>query len=63
MVSQVGILSALPHLVMTIIVPLGGQLADYLRTHNIMSTTMVRKIMNCGGEALTINYLSINMIM
>lgn len=54
MVSQVGILSALPHLVMTIIVPLGGQLADYLRTHNIMSTTMVRKIMNCGGEALII---------
>lgn len=50
--SQVGIVSALPHLVMTIIVPLGGQLADYLRTHNIMSTTMVRKIMNCGGEVL-----------
>lgn len=48
-VSQVGMLSALPHLVMTIIVPLGGQLADYLRTHNIMSTTTVRKIMNCGG--------------
>lgn len=54
-VPQVGILSALPHLVMTIIVPLGGQLADYLRTHNIMSTTMVRKIMNCGGEALPIS--------
>lgn len=48
--SQVGMLSALPHLVMTIIVPLGGQLADYLRSHNIMSTTTVRKIMNCGGE-------------
>uniref|UniRef100_A0A8C6PZN4 Solute carrier family 17 member 6a n=1 Tax=Nothobranchius furzeri TaxID=105023 RepID=A0A8C6PZN4_NOTFU len=47
--SEVGALSALPHLVMTIIVPLGGQLADYLRTHNIMSTTTVRKIMNCGG--------------
>uniref|UniRef100_A0A671UW01 Solute carrier family 17 member 6 n=1 Tax=Sparus aurata TaxID=8175 RepID=A0A671UW01_SPAAU len=46
---EVGIVSALPHLVMTIIVPLGGQLADYLRMHNIMSTTMVRKIMNCGG--------------
>uniref|UniRef100_A0A3P8U7T1 Solute carrier family 17 member 6 n=1 Tax=Amphiprion percula TaxID=161767 RepID=A0A3P8U7T1_AMPPE len=46
---EVGMLSALPHLVMTIIVPLGGQLADYLRTHNIMSTTTVRKIMNCGG--------------
>lgn len=51
--SQVGMLSALPHLVMTIIVPLGGQLADYLRSHNIMSTTMVRKIMNCGGEPPT----------
>lgn len=50
MIFQVGIVSALPHLVMTIIVPLGGQLADYLRMHNIMSTTMVRKIMNCGGE-------------
>lgn len=35
---------------MTIIVPLGGQLADYLRSHNIMSTTNVRKLMNCGGE-------------
>ena len=43
-------LSALPHLVMTIIVPIGGQLADYLRTRNILSTTTVRKIMNCGGE-------------
>lgn len=42
--------SALPHLVMTIIVPIGGQLADYLRSHNILSTTTVRKIMNCGGE-------------
>lgn len=48
--SQVGIVSALPHLVMTIVVPIGGQLADYLRTHNLMSTTNVRKMMNCGGE-------------
>lgn len=47
---QVGILSALPHLVMTIIVPIGGQLADYLRTRNIVTTTTVRKMMNCGGE-------------
>ncbi len=44
--------SALPHLVMTIIVPIGGQLADYLRTHNLMSTTNVRKLMNCGGESV-----------
>lgn len=35
---------------MTIIVPIGGQLADYLRSKNLMSTTNVRKIMNCGGE-------------
>lgn len=47
---QVGMVSALPHLVMTIIVPIGGQLADYLRSKNILTTTTVRKIMNCGGE-------------
>lgn len=43
-------MSALPHLVMTIIVPIGGQIADFLRTRRIMSTTNVRKLMNCGGE-------------
>uniref|UniRef100_A0A6Q2X718 Vesicular glutamate transporter 1 n=1 Tax=Esox lucius TaxID=8010 RepID=A0A6Q2X718_ESOLU len=48
-ISKVGLVSALPHLVMTIIVPIGGQLADYLRSHKIMSTTNVRKMMNCGG--------------
>merc|ERR1712165_134023 len=42
-------LAALPHLVMTIIVPLGGQLADFLRRKEILSTTNVRKIFNCGG--------------
>ncbi|CAB1337896.1 unnamed protein product [Coregonus sp. 'balchen'] len=47
--EEVGLVSALPHLVMTIIVPIGGQLADYLRTNKIMSTTNVRKMMNCGG--------------
>uniref|UniRef100_A0A8C1W4U0 Solute carrier family 17 member 6a n=1 Tax=Cyprinus carpio TaxID=7962 RepID=A0A8C1W4U0_CYPCA len=46
---KVGMVSALPHLVMTIIVPIGGQLADFLRSKNILSTTTVRKIMNCGG--------------
>uniref|UniRef100_A0A8C5BKH1 Solute carrier family 17 member 8 n=1 Tax=Gadus morhua TaxID=8049 RepID=A0A8C5BKH1_GADMO len=48
-ISKVGILSALPHMVMTIVVPIGGQLADYLRSNKILSTTNVRKIMNCGG--------------
>lgn len=35
---------------MTIIVPIGGQIADFLRSRHIMSTTNVRKLMNCGGE-------------
>jgi ACS family sodium-dependent inorganic phosphate cotransporter-like MFS transporter 6/7/8 len=42
-------LAALPHLVMTAIVPIGGQMADYLRRNEIMSTTNVRKLFNCGG--------------
>ncbi|XP_012412588.1 vesicular glutamate transporter 1 isoform X2 [Trichechus manatus latirostris] len=48
-ISKVGLVSALPHLVMTIIVPIGGQIADFLRSRRIMSTTNVRKLMNCGG--------------
>lgn len=35
---------------MTIIVPIGGQIADYLRSNQIMTTTNVRKLMNCGGK-------------
>ncbi|XP_004675823.1 PREDICTED: vesicular glutamate transporter 3 isoform X2 [Condylura cristata] len=46
---SVGLLSAVPHMVMTLIVPIGGQLADYLRSRKILTTTAVRKIMNCGG--------------
>lgn len=34
---------------MGIMVLIGGQLADYLRSHKILSTTAVRKIFNCGG--------------
>ncbi|PNJ83252.1 vesicular glutamate transporter 3 isoform X1 [Pongo pygmaeus] len=48
-ISKVGLLSAVPHMVMTIVVPIGGQLADYLRSRQILTTTAVRKIMNCGG--------------
>ena len=46
---QSGTLSALPHLVMTIVVPIGGNIADFLRRNCILSTTAVRKIFNCGG--------------
>ena len=48
-VAEGSTLAALPHLIMTIIVPLVGQLADYLRRKEIMSTTNVRKLFNCGG--------------
>ncbi|KAK7808418.1 hypothetical protein U0070_014280 [Myodes glareolus] len=56
-ISKVGMLSAVPHLVMTIIVPIGGQIADFLRSKQILSTTTVRKIMNCGG--FNVNHLDI----
>ncbi|KAK5975981.1 hypothetical protein GCK32_008810, partial [Trichostrongylus colubriformis] len=48
-ISDSGFLAALPHAVMGIVVLFGGQLADYLRSHKILSTTAVRKIFNCGG--------------
>jgi len=34
---------------MTIIVPIGGNIADFLRRNHLLSTTAVRKIFNCGG--------------
>ena len=49
---QLGALAAIPHLLMTIIVPVGGVLADFLRKNKILTTTTVRKIMNCGGLRL-----------
>nr|WDE40214.1 vesicular glutamate transporter-like protein [Schizocardium californicum] len=55
--SAVGVISALPHLVMTIIVPLGGQLADYLRRKQILNTTIVRKAFNCGGFGMEAIFL------
>ncbi|XP_077595609.1 vesicular glutamate transporter 1-like isoform X2 [Stigmatopora nigra] len=56
-ISKVGIVSALPHLVMTIIVPIGGQIADHLRSNHIMTTTNVRKLMNCGGFGMEATFL------
>ncbi|KAH9488856.1 hypothetical protein Btru_059285, partial [Bulinus truncatus] len=46
-IDESGTLSALPHLVMAIIVPIGGQVADFLR-RRVLTTTVVRKIFNCG---------------
>lgn len=40
--AKAGIWGALPHLIMTAIVPFGGMLADHLRKNGILSTTNVR---------------------
>lgn len=58
-IDDVGILGALPHLCMTFIVPIGGQLADYLRRSGQMSTTNVRKLFNCGGFGMEAIFLII----
>ncbi|CAG4990074.1 unnamed protein product [Parnassius apollo] len=47
-----GFVGAIPHLIMTSLVPIGGMMADYLRKNNIMTTTSVRKLFNCGGFGL-----------
>ena len=41
---------------MSCIVPFAGKFADYLRT-NYLSTTIVRKIMNCGGFGMEAVFL------
>lgn len=56
---QSGILGALPHLCMTIVVPLGGQLADYLRRTGRLTTTQVRKVFNCGGFGMEAVFLMV----
>uniref|UniRef100_A0A915E603 Vesicular glutamate transporter n=1 Tax=Ditylenchus dipsaci TaxID=166011 RepID=A0A915E603_9BILA len=48
-INDSGLIAALPHAVMGVVVLLGGRLADYLRSNKILSTTAVRKIFNCGG--------------
>ena len=49
-------MAALPHLTMSCIVPFAGKLADHLRA-NYLTTTAVRKIMNCGGFGLEAVFL------
>ncbi|KAF4520610.1 hypothetical protein B566_EDAN006021 [Ephemera danica] len=51
-IEETGLVGALPHLLMTVIVPCGGLLADHLRKTGTLSTTMVRKLFNCGGFGL-----------
>ncbi|KAL0266390.1 UNVERIFIED_CONTAM: hypothetical protein PYX00_008943 [Menopon gallinae] len=46
-VDKAGFMSALPYLVMSIVLQISGHLADFLRSREILSTTAVRKIFNC----------------
>ncbi|XP_067010159.1 vesicular glutamate transporter 1 isoform X2 [Anabrus simplex] len=48
-IEEAGLVGALPHLLMTVIVPCGGLLADHVRKKGYLSTTNVRKLFNCGG--------------
>ncbi|GFQ87645.1 vesicular glutamate transporter 2.2, partial [Trichonephila clavata] len=56
-VKQSGFLGALPHLLMTIVVPIGGYSADYLRRRDYLTTTGVRKLFNCGGFGMEAIFL------
>ncbi|XP_017492785.1 PREDICTED: vesicular glutamate transporter 2.2-like, partial [Rhagoletis zephyria] len=56
-VGKSGVLGALPHLCMAIVVPIGGHLADYLRTSGRLTTTNVRKVFNCGGFGMEAFFL------
>lgn len=49
--SEAGSWGALPHLIMTVIVPFGGMLADHLRKSGKMSTTNVRWVQPSVGGA------------
>ncbi|OZC09480.1 hypothetical protein X798_03437 [Onchocerca flexuosa] len=56
-----GLISSLPHGLMSIVVLASGQIADYLRSTGKMSTQTVRKLFNTlgfGGEALFLCCLS-----
>ncbi|EJW86821.1 hypothetical protein WUBG_02267 [Wuchereria bancrofti] len=57
-----GLISSLPHALMSVVVLASGQMADYLRSTGKMSTQTVRKLFNTlgfGGEALFLCCLSL----
>ncbi|KAK9870669.1 hypothetical protein WA026_008229 [Henosepilachna vigintioctopunctata] len=47
--AKTGIMTALPYLAMTIMLPLSGQLADRLLLKNLLTATQVRKLFTCGA--------------
>ncbi|ELT91388.1 hypothetical protein CAPTEDRAFT_21080 [Capitella teleta] len=46
-VYQAGFAAAAPYLVMAIMIQIGGQIADAIRSRNLLSTTATRKTFNC----------------
>ncbi|XP_063927557.1 vesicular glutamate transporter 1 isoform X2 [Zophobas morio] len=58
-IEENGFLGALPHFLMTIIVPSGGILADRLRKKGLLNTTQVRKLFNCGGFGMEATFFLI----
>lgn len=46
---KAGFMSALPYLAMSIVLQLAGHFADFLQEKNILNTTQVRKLFNCGA--------------
>ncbi|XP_065843594.1 vesicular glutamate transporter 3-like [Oscarella lobularis] len=52
-----GIFSALPYVVIVIVIPSGGTLTDFMRRTKILSTTQARKLMNCLGQILPAVFL------
>lgn len=47
--SEIGMLSAIPYFFMSVTIVSGGQIADFLRSRNILSTVAVRKIFTCSA--------------
>ena len=52
-----GILSAAPYIVMAVVAPLTGWIADTLREKSILSTTATRKLVNTPGTLKLFIYL------
>ncbi|KAH1181246.1 hypothetical protein KIL84_002180 [Mauremys mutica] len=60
-ISKVGLLSALPHLVMTIIVPIGGQIADFLRSRRIIKGVAISfLVLAVGFSGFAISGFNVN---
>lgn len=47
--GKTGFMSALPYLAMSIIIQISGHFADWLQEKEILTTTQVRKLFNCGA--------------